>query len=273
MQLSTGSNTQLDIFGLASEFSEEKPKKRCTRNATSKQRTAEATTNGEAVTLPNGEATVVRADDGITIRHHNASEKMPDHMLMLNHEYDAEADDLVLNWTDQNIQDLWDGMLNEHLKMLRQTKPGSATREEILEWQESESFKELCAAIAYRPDDIRDGVLDALHNYDFISQTRDIIEMLTKLDEKVVQVVEEAGLSRRECNSRRFKDQLADWFLSQFRRVAKSKKKWEKTHNLMLSDELRDLADQIGLDMSGVINRIKPKLNLIQNPSEEEFDI
>ncbi|EPR7484018.1 TPA: hypothetical protein ACGSTL_001326 [Vibrio parahaemolyticus] len=273
MQLTTGNNTQLDIFGLTTELSEEQPKKRRSRNTISKQRTVEAQIKGDAITLPNGESTVVRADDGIIVRHHNASEKMPDHMLMLNHEYDPEADDLVLNWTDENIQDLWDGMLNEHLKMLRQTKPGSATREEILEWQESESFKELCAAIAYRPDDIRDGVIEALHNYDFISQTRDIIAMLTKLDQKVVQVVEEAGLSRRECNSRRFKDQMADWFLSQFRKVANSKTKWEKIQNLMLSDELRDLANQIGLDMSGVINRIKPKLYFIQNPSEVEFDI
>lgn len=272
MQILTGNYLQLDIFGLSPELSGMKPKKRRTRTPRTKQLPAETQLTGDSVTMPNGEATVVLADDGIIVRHHNVLEKMPGHMLMLNHEYDSEVDDLVLHWTDENILDLWDGLLNEHLKMLRQTKPGSVTRDEILEWQESDSFKDLCAAIAYRPDDIRDGVIEALQNYDLITQTRDIIEMLTKLDSNVVQVVEKAGLTRRECNSRRFKDQLADWFLSQFRQVASNKKKWEMTKERLLSDELRDLANQIGLDMSGVINRIKPKLYFIQNPTEE-FDI
>ena len=125
---------------------------------------------------------------------------------MLNHEYDSKADDLVINWTDEDIHDLWDGILNEHLKMLRQTKPGSTGRMEILKWQESESFKDLCAAVAYSPDDIRDGVLLALNNYDFISQTREIVSSLTSLDNNVIELVARSGLPRREFNSRQFKD-------------------------------------------------------------------
>lgn len=263
----TNGTYQIDLF------SNTQPLATNSKSVKKKVFSSKLKTTPNSVSLNNGKSSVSLASDGITVRHHNASENLPNNILMFNDEYDASADDLVINWTDENVLDLWDGMLNEHLKMLRQTKPGTNTRLEILEWQESESFKELCAAIAYRPDDIRDGVLAALNNYDFVSQTRDVITLLTKLDESVIALVADAKLTRRECNSRLFKDHLADWFLSSFRKASTSKAKWDKTFDLLHSEKLDNLASEIGLDMSGVINRIKPKLYFIQNPSESEFDI
>lgn len=209
----------------------------------------------------------------ITMRHSNASKSMPDYMLLLCPEYDPSTDELLLDWDESTLLELWDGMLNEHLKQLRQTKPGSATREEILKWQETIHFKELCSAISYRPEDIRDGVLTALSNYDSYAQARSVINMLIALDVNVINEVEKAGLTRRECNSRRFKDQLADQFLSEFRKCVKNQKKWENLSNLMCSDELSNLASKIGLDISGVINRVKPKLYFLQHPDVAEFEI
>ncbi|CAH7360328.1 conserved hypothetical protein [Vibrio crassostreae] len=253
---------QIDIFGSVEETPVTKTRRRSTtprKRATSKKKAAPTA--------------LVEDIEGITMRHQNASKSMPDHMLLLCPEYDPTTDELLLDWDENTLLELWDGMLNEHLKQLRQTKPGSATRLEILEWQQSESFKDLCAAIAYRPEDIRDGVLAALQNYDSVAETRSIINMLVKLDSKVVKAVEDAELTRRECNSRRFKDQLADWFLTEFRKCRSNSKKWIKISTLMHSDELRDLASQIGMDMSGVINRIKPKMYFIQNPNDAEFDV
>ncbi|WP_286236414.1 hypothetical protein [Vibrio fluvialis] len=43
--------------------------------------------------------------------------------------------------------------------------------------------------------------------------------------------------------------------------------------SLMHCDELRQLAEKIGMDMAGVINRIKPKMYFIQNPEDSEFDV
>lgn len=271
MQLLTGSEAQIDLFGHDPDLPMFKQETKRVRNTKSSKRNKNC--NSNSVTLPNGKATIVNAENGITVRHHKASCTLPEHLLMLNHEYDSKADDLVINWTDEDIHDLWDGILNEHLKMLRQTKPGSTGRMEILKWQESESFKDLCAAVAYSPDDIRDGVLLALNNYDFISQTREIVSSLTSLDNNVIELVAKSGLPRREFNSRQFKDQLADWFLSQFRKARNSKAKWEKIYNLMQSDELKNLSNEIGLDISGVINRTKPKLYFIQNPSDEDYSI
>lgn len=225
---------QYDIFCSIETASQPKPR---LPKSTAQKRTAPK----KRVTAPRA---MVEDKDGITMRHANASQSMPDHMLLLCPEYDPATDELLLDWDENTLLELWDGMLHEHLKQLRQTKPGSATREEIVSWQESESFKDLCAAIGYQPDDIRDGVLEALQNYDSAAQTRKVINMLVKLDHKVVDEVNEIGLTPRECNSRRFKDQLADWFLSEFRKCKASKAKWAKVATLMHCDELRQLAEK-----------------------------
>lgn len=226
-----------------------------------------------SVCLVNGESTVVRKNGTIFVNYHNASEKLPSHMLLLNDEYDAKTDDLSVEWSNQNLIELWDGVLLEHLKQLRQTKPGSATRQDILKWQESDGFKDLCSAISFNADDIKDGVLDALKNYDFIALTKSIVLMLIKLDGNVVNAVKDAGLSCRECNSRRFKRQMTDNFLYQLRKAKHGSSKWNEIISKMHSDQLRELSDQIGLDISGVINSVKDKLYFIQNPSDEEYNV
>ena len=263
----TNQTAQFNLFGAPTDEDLKGTKKR-----RSYRKQAKPNPN-DSIVLAHGEATVVRSEDGFIVRHHNSADELPDHMIMLSDEFDGKNGDLVLQWTNKDLLTFWDGMLTEHLKQLRQTKPGSASREDILQWQQSECFKDICDAISFQSEDIRDGVLAALKNYDSIAQTTSIVSMLVKLDPNVVQTVEQANLSRRDCNSRRFKDQLADYFLTELRKAKKSATKWESIIAKLHSEKLRDLADQIGLDMSGVINRVKDKMYFVQNPTDaEEYD-
>lgn len=212
-------------------------------------------------------------ETNFTIRHSNASQCMPEHMLLLSPEYDATTDEMLFSWDDDQIFQLWDGILEEHLKQLRQTRPGSPARVEILKWQESENFRELCSAVNYEPDNIRDGVLLALENYDKLRETEEITKLLYKCDSKVLVLVKEAGLSRRECNTRRFKTQLAEMYLKDLRKSKPGAKKWEALLTKLRSDELRELAEKIGMDLSGVIERVKSKIYFIANPEDEWFTV
>lgn len=227
-----------------------------------------------AVKLVNGEATISRnANRGIVVNYHNAIEKLPESMMFMNNEYDGKTGDLTIEWSNKNLLAFWDGMLTEHLKQLRKTKPGSASREDIMKWQESDAFNDICAAISFEPDDIRNGVIEAMKNYDSVSNYERIATMLFKLDKGVIGFVEELGLSRRECNSRRFKNCVTDAFLAQLRKAKSGTNKSTSIIEKLSSIELRDLSNQIGLDVSGVINGVKDKMYFIQNPSESEYDI
>ena len=99
MQLLTGSEAQIDLFGHDPDLPMFKQKTKRVRNTKSRKRNKDC--NSNSVTLPNGKATIVNAENGITVRHHKASGTLPEHLLMLNHEYDSKADDLVINWTDE----------------------------------------------------------------------------------------------------------------------------------------------------------------------------
>lgn len=212
-------------------------------------------------------------EESFVINHKNASVGVPDHQLLLDPHYDAKSDTLNYSWDEQELISLWDGILTEHLKMLRQTKPGSKTRNEILEWQESENFKELCSAVSYNPDEIREGVLSALEAYDVVRPAQQVISKLMKLDSSVIDLVQEIGMTRKECNSRLFKQQLTDWFLTQFKKANGSELKINRVNKLMYSQELHDLADQIGTDISGVINQVKPKLYFVLNPEDLDYEV
>ena len=257
-------DTQFDLFG-GSE-----PIKKLARKRTKRVKVNSPET---AIKLVNGEATVSRNDRGIVVHYHNAIDKLPDDMMFMNSEYDGKTDDLTMEWSNENLLAFWDGMLTEHLKQLRKTKPGSASRADILKWQESDAFNDICSAISFEPDDIRNGVIEAMKNYDSLSNYQSIATMLFNLDTGVIGFVEQLGLSRRECNSRRLKNCITDAFLAELRKAKSGSKKSENIIKKLNSRDLRDLSSQIGIDVSTIINGVKDKMYFIQNPSEDEYDI
>lgn len=201
----------------------------------------------------------------------NASSSLPDHHLLLCDGFNGKTDTLTLNWTEDDINKLWTGMLTEYFSLLNYAKSQSSDRQDILRWMSTDSFDVVCTHLNLNANDLRIGLFQALDNKDRERKLDTINNGILTFNRSVKSMMLDLQITSKELNSRFNINKLSNSFITRITKCKQSKKKKEFINDVN-SQEFKNYCMSINLNSSAVINKVNDALGKINTGELEEIN-
>lgn len=103
-------------------------------------------------------------DTDIVKSMHRGNEKCSS-LMMMDPSFDSTQNLYHIEWTDEDVSVLLEGMFMRSLEILRFSKPDNPLFKEELEWQSTAQFAEIAAYLGYDPKVIRQEVSKIMRQY------------------------------------------------------------------------------------------------------------
>ncbi|AWK84534.1 hypothetical protein [Photobacterium damselae] len=200
-----------------------------------------------------------------------ASASLPAHHLVMNNEYDGKEDTLTIDWSKDDIDKLWMGIIEEYFSLLNYAKTNSKDRQDILRWMSTESFDIICEHLGLNTNALRIGVFNALDNKDIERNLDAINSGIVSFEPGVKSIIADFCITTKELSSRFNINKIANAFISKITKCKQSKKKQRLIDDIN-SPEFKEYCEGIGLNASAVINKVNTALGKIDTGETKELN-